>query len=106
MAYDEGLAEVMRDDLGARDGISEKKMFGGIAFLLNGNMVCGVHGGGERRTPAAEVDVPAFPRYRGATTQKERRDGRNRATADLPDHPARPRTGTLSRPSGSGSRRA
>jgi TfoX/Sxy family transcriptional regulator of competence genes len=43
MAYDEGLAQLMRDDLADQDGISEKKMFGGMCFLLYGNMVCGVH---------------------------------------------------------------
>ena len=31
MAYDEGLASLMRDDLAEVDGISEKKMFGGCA---------------------------------------------------------------------------
>lgn len=46
MAYDEGLAQMLRDDLAAMDGIEEKKMFGGIAFMLNGNMLCGVHKGG------------------------------------------------------------
>jgi len=46
MAYDEGLAELMRADLVDIDGISEKKMFGGLCFLLHGNMVCGVHKGG------------------------------------------------------------
>ncbi|MBZ0127941.1 MAG: TfoX/Sxy family protein [Rhodobacteraceae bacterium] len=46
MAYDEGLAQMMRDDLAAVDGIAEKKMFGGIAFMLHGNMLCGVHKGG------------------------------------------------------------
>lgn len=46
MAYDEGLASLMRDDLADEDGIAEKKMFGGLAFLLNGHMVCGVHSGG------------------------------------------------------------
>ena len=45
MAYDEGLAELMRGDLDF-DGIEEKKMFGGLAFMLHGNMVCGVHSGG------------------------------------------------------------
>ena len=43
MAYDEGLASLMRDDLGDLDGLSEKKMFGGLCFLQHGNMVCGVH---------------------------------------------------------------
>ena len=46
MAYDEGLAEMMRGDLVDIDGIEEKKMFGGLAFMLHGNMVCGVHSGG------------------------------------------------------------
>lgn len=43
MAYDEGLAALMRDDLADQTGITEKKMFGGLCFLMNGNMVCGVH---------------------------------------------------------------
>lgn len=46
MAYDEGLAAMMRDDLAHLEGLTEKKMFGGLCFLLNGNMVCGVHTGG------------------------------------------------------------
>lgn len=46
MAYDEGLAELMRADLSDEPGITAKKMFGGLCFLLEGNMVCGVHSGG------------------------------------------------------------
>lgn len=46
MAYDEGLATLMRDDLTDLHGIEEKKMFGGLCFMLNGNMLCGVHKGG------------------------------------------------------------
>ncbi|MCE8506827.1 TfoX/Sxy family protein [Ruegeria pomeroyi] len=42
MAYSEALAETMRADLGVEPGLSEKKMFGGLCFLLHGNMVCGV----------------------------------------------------------------
>ncbi len=42
MAYDEALAERIRNVLTSRDGIREKKMFGGLTFLLNGNMICGV----------------------------------------------------------------
>ncbi|WP_343078821.1 TfoX/Sxy family protein [Ostreiculturibacter nitratireducens] len=45
MAYDEGLAQLMRDDL-AGEEVSERRMFGGLAFLLNGHMLCGVHRGG------------------------------------------------------------
>lgn len=44
MAFDEKLAERIRKRLGKRPGLLEKKMFGGIAFLLKGNMCCGVHG--------------------------------------------------------------
>jgi hypothetical protein len=44
MAYDENLAARIRTVLEATNGIQEKKMFGGIAFLLNGNMACGVNG--------------------------------------------------------------
>lgn len=46
MAYDEGLAELMRGDLHDLPGLSEKKMFGGLCFLQYGNMICGVHSGG------------------------------------------------------------
>ena len=44
MAYDEKLADRIRKRLGKRAGLTEKKMFGGIGFMLNGNMCCGVHG--------------------------------------------------------------
>ena len=44
MAFDERLAERIRAQLGKRSGVTEKKMFGGLAFLVNGNMCCGVHG--------------------------------------------------------------
>ncbi len=43
MAFDKQLAERMRAVLGTTAGIEEKTMFGGIAFLLNGNMCCGVN---------------------------------------------------------------
>ncbi|MDV9171868.1 TfoX/Sxy family protein [Streptomyces sp. W16] len=44
MAYDEGLAERIRERLGADPDITEKRMFGGIAFLRSGNMAVGVTG--------------------------------------------------------------
>jgi TfoX/Sxy family transcriptional regulator of competence genes len=44
MAYDEGLATRVREVLGEQPGLVEKKMFGGLAFLLHGNMACGVRG--------------------------------------------------------------
>jgi len=43
MAYDEILAARVRDRVNNLAGLSEKKMFGGVGFLLNGNMACGVN---------------------------------------------------------------
>lgn len=42
MAYDEALAERIRAVLASRDRITEKKMFGGIAFFSDGKMLCGL----------------------------------------------------------------
>ena len=42
MAFDEALAERIRRGLARKKGIEEKKMFGGIGFLLHGNMLVGV----------------------------------------------------------------
>src|SRR5436189_5651584 len=42
MAFDESLAARIRGLLARRKGIEEKKMFGGVGFLLNGNMLVGV----------------------------------------------------------------
>ena len=45
MAYDEQLAGRVRDVLARRKDVSEKKMFGGLSFMLGGNMCCGVDEG-------------------------------------------------------------
>jgi TfoX/Sxy family transcriptional regulator of competence genes len=42
MAYDEKLAAKIEDALGNTRGITTKKMFGGLCFLHNGNMLCGI----------------------------------------------------------------
>jgi TfoX/Sxy family transcriptional regulator of competence genes len=42
MAYDEGLAQRVTELLEKKHGFNEKKMFGGVCYLLNGNMACGV----------------------------------------------------------------
>lgn len=42
MPFDEQLAERVRKVLKSQKGLSEKKMFGGICFLIYGNMCCGV----------------------------------------------------------------
>ncbi|MGI9394829.1 MAG: TfoX/Sxy family protein [Boseongicola sp.] len=43
MAYDEGLAELLRNEVADMGAITEKKMFGGLCFMLDGHMLCGVH---------------------------------------------------------------
>jgi hypothetical protein len=47
VAYDEELANRVREQFGAQEGITEKQMFGGLAFLLAGNMAVGLSSGGE-----------------------------------------------------------
>ena len=42
MAFDENLAARIRVALARKKGVVEKKMFGGVCFLLNGNMLVGV----------------------------------------------------------------
>jgi hypothetical protein len=42
MAFDVSLAQRIRDSLARKKNIEEKKMFGGIGFLLQGNMLVGV----------------------------------------------------------------
>lgn len=49
MAYDEGLAERIRENIGGReelgsDEVVEKKMFGGLAFMIRGHMTVGING--------------------------------------------------------------
>lgn len=46
MAYDTELAQRVRELLADQPGLDEKVMFGGIGFMLQGNMACGVHGQG------------------------------------------------------------
>ena len=42
MAYDEELAERIRRELTGEPGLTERKMFGGLAFMVRGHMACGV----------------------------------------------------------------
>ena len=47
MSYDPDFAHRVRGQLAEEAGVSEKAMFGGLAFLLHGNMAVGLSGGGE-----------------------------------------------------------
>ena len=44
MAYDENLAGRIRERMLGQPGLSERKMFGGLAFMLDGHMCCGIVG--------------------------------------------------------------
>jgi TfoX/Sxy family transcriptional regulator of competence genes len=44
MAYDHRLAARIRGVFGHRKGVEEKRMFGGLAFLVGGHMACGIVG--------------------------------------------------------------
>ena len=44
MAYDEGLAQRIRDQFQGRTDVVEKKMFGGLCFMVHDHMCCGLLG--------------------------------------------------------------
>ncbi len=62
MAYDQELAERVRSVISARADVEEKKMFGGIAFMVGGNLAVGIRGD-ELLVRLAEEDA------RGALTE-------------------------------------
>lgn len=66
MAYDEGLAQRVRETLGERQDIEEKKMFGGLSFMLSGNLACGIIGEEliVRVGPDNDMDALAKPHAR------------------------------------------
>ena len=61
MAYDEDLADRIRELLGSESGVTEKRMFGGLSFLLNGNMAVAASGQGGLlvRVPPDDTETPA-----------------------------------------------
>ena len=63
MAYDEDLADRIRELVGREPGLTEKKMFGGLAFLLNGNMAVAASGQGGLlvRVDPEDADTFALP---------------------------------------------
>lgn len=64
MAYDEELAERIRDVVQGEPGLTEKKMFGGLAFLIGGNMAAAASGQGGillRVDPAETESLVAAP---------------------------------------------
>jgi len=64
MAYDRDLANRIREELAGEEGVIEKAMFGGLAFLVNGNMAVSASGQGGlllRINPDDSDDVLARP---------------------------------------------
>jgi TfoX/Sxy family transcriptional regulator of competence genes len=75
MAYDEHLADRIRELLVGESGVTEKKMFGGLAFLIRGNMAVAASGQGG---VLVRVDPAASDRL-VATTNAHRMEMRGRA---------------------------
>lgn len=66
MAYDEALADRIRAFLGPDEGTRERKMFGGLAFLRNGNMAVSAYKSGGLMIRCSADDWPAFCEEAGA----------------------------------------
>lgn len=66
MAFDEGLAQRVREALQGRAGITERRMFGGLAFLVDGKMFVGISGAELMARVGAEryQDALALPHVR------------------------------------------
>lgn len=66
MAYDEQLAERLRELLRDEQGVTEKRMFGGLAFLINGNMSVSASGQGGLLLRVEPAETDALLAQRGA----------------------------------------
>jgi hypothetical protein len=78
MAYDEELAHRIRELVGEEPGLTEKKMFGGLAFLIGGNMAIAASGQGGlmvRCDPAETDALVAKPHARPFEMRGREMDG-------------------------------
>ena len=85
MAYDETLAERIRALLADEEGVTEKRMFGGLAFLVGGNMSVSASGQGGlllRCEPAQTADLVQEPHASTAVMQGRPMDGWLRVDAE------------------------
>ncbi|MBV8998586.1 MAG: TfoX/Sxy family protein [Solirubrobacterales bacterium] len=85
MAYDEALAERIRAMLAEQEDLTEKKMFGGLAFLIGGNMSVSVSGQGGlllRCEPAETADLVREPHAAPAVMRGRAMEGWLRVDAD------------------------
>jgi hypothetical protein len=85
VAYDEVLADRVRELVRGEKGLSEKRMFGGLAFLVNGNMAVGASGQGGlmvRVDPAETEALVAEPRAERMVMRGRAMDGWLRVAVD------------------------
>jgi TfoX/Sxy family transcriptional regulator of competence genes len=77
MAYDEDLANRLRELLAGEQGITERKMFGGLAFLLDGHMTLSASGAGGllARVDPEDEDVLAQPHVEPMVMRGRAMDG-------------------------------
>ncbi len=89
MAYDEELANRIREVVAGEAGVTEKRMFGGLGFLVNGNLATSASGRGGMllRVDPAETDtLVAGPHVERAVMGGREMDGWLRVdVAALPD---------------------
>lgn len=85
MAYDEDLADRIRELVGGQPGVTEQKMFGGLAFLIGGNMAVSASGHGGlllRADPARTDELTASGEASIAVMRGRPMDGWLRVPAD------------------------
>jgi TfoX/Sxy family transcriptional regulator of competence genes len=85
MAYDEELAERIRELIGAEPDLTEKKMFGGLAFLVGGNMSVAASGQGGllvRVDPAESDELLSDPHAETMVMRSRAMDGWLRVEPD------------------------
>jgi TfoX/Sxy family transcriptional regulator of competence genes len=88
MAYDEQLAERIREHLDGEPGITEKRMFGGLAFLANGNMAVSASGQGGlmvRVDPARTDELLSEPHVHRMVMRGRAMDGWLRVDTEAVD---------------------
>jgi TfoX/Sxy family transcriptional regulator of competence genes len=90
MAYDEQLAERIRELFGGEPDLAEKKMFGGLAFLIGGNMAIGASGQGGLLVRVDPADTDALVETTSARPMEMRgREMKGWLRVDSEDVPTR-----------------
>jgi TfoX/Sxy family transcriptional regulator of competence genes len=72
MAYDEQLADRIREAVEGEPGLSERRMFGGLAFLVQGNMALAASGQGGLMLRIDPAEADALTQHRGVSRMEMR----------------------------------